>query len=43
MIAENDVLIKREREAISSRTKDSYEKFNRELEVERERIKQRYE
>ena len=42
MIAENEQIIKKEREAVSLRTKDSYEKFNKELEVEREKIKKRY-
>lgn len=35
MLSENDTQIKRERDAISSRTKDSYEKFHNDLEVER--------
>lgn len=42
LMAENEQLLKRERESLSLRTRDGYEKFSRELELEREKMKARH-
>lgn len=43
LLAENDIVLKRERDLLANRQKDSYEKFSRELELEREKMRARHE
>lgn len=41
MLSENETLLQKEREAMTARNKDMYNKFEREFELERDRLKKR--